>query len=142
MLRGRVYVVNSPELVLSCQRLPKTVSFWFVEGKFTAKLGGMSKEASERIVENLHGEQVDHSLLVKGIRATHQAMMPGQEVDAMVQVTSQMIATALEQFEMKPEARRINLWKWVQHEMTIATTESVYGPMNPYRDPEVEEGFW
>lgn len=115
MLRGRVYVANSPELVLSCQRLPKIVSFWFIEGIFTAKLGGMSKDASERIVENLRGEQIEHGVFIKGMRATHQAMMPGREVGAVVRVACEMIAIAQEQFEKKPEGRRIDLWKWVQH---------------------------
>lgn len=31
---------------------------------------------------------------------------------------------------------------WVQHEITVATTECVYGPSNPYRDSEIEKAFW
>jgi len=36
----------------------------------------------------------------------------------------------------------VDLVAWIQHEITIATTEAVYGPGNLYRDPEVESGFW
>ena len=52
MAGGRVYVVSSPDLVLSLQRQPKTVSFWFIEGKFTAMLGGMSIAATDRDAYN------------------------------------------------------------------------------------------
>ena len=50
--KGRVYVVSSPDLVLSLQQQPKTVSFWFIEGKFTAILGGMSTDATDRDAYN------------------------------------------------------------------------------------------
>ncbi|CAD6443018.1 f1d124c8-70e3-4456-accf-40de68c5b032 [Sclerotinia trifoliorum] len=40
------------------------------------------------------------------------------------------------------ENSSIGLWAWVQHEITVATTESIYGPANPYRDAKVEAGFW
>ncbi|KAF4636512.1 hypothetical protein G7Y89_g1584 [Cudoniella acicularis] len=36
----------------------------------------------------------------------------------------------------------VDLWAWTQHELTVITTESVYGPGNPYKDPKVEVGFW
>lgn len=110
-LSDRVYVVNPPELVLSCQRFPKIISFWFIDGAFTAKLRGMSKEASERTVNSLRGEQLDYSIIMKGIKATHQTMAPGQELDAIFQTSCEIMATALEQFKMKPEARRVDLWE-------------------------------
>ena len=43
----RLYIVNSPDLVLSLQRRPNIVSFWFIEAHFTAGLGGMSRQAAE-----------------------------------------------------------------------------------------------
>ena len=40
------------------------------------------------------------------------------------------------------ESSKIDLWEWVRHVVTIATTESTYGPMNPFKDKDVEEAFW
>jgi hypothetical protein len=139
---GRIYVINSPKLVLSAQRQPKTLSFWFIEAKFTAKLGGLSKEASDKLLANLPHKQEDPGLFIKGMSATHKAMMPGESIDYMTLVAAKVAAASLERFETDETARRIDLWNWVQHEMTLETTESVYGPANPYRDPEVENGFW
>lgn len=36
---------------------------------------------------------------------------------------------------------KIKLIKWLRHHITLATTNSVYGPMNPFRNPEIEDAF-
>ena len=95
---ARLYVLNSPELISSLQRQPKIASFWFIEAKFTALLGGMSKEASEVLLKNLGANQPGRSLLIEGLKATHQAMMPGEELNRMIRVASQDIAMALDEF--------------------------------------------
>ncbi|MCJ1394809.1 hypothetical protein MMC18_007689 [Xylographa bjoerkii] len=141
MAGGRIYVLNSPELVLSVQRLPKRMSFWFIEANFTAKLGGMSKEAGDKLLKNLHDDQEGPSVFLEGMKAMHKATMPSEGVDQMVRVTAEMTSTDMSKLDLNPNARRIDLWDWVQHTMTIATTQSIYGPRNPYLDPEVEYGF-
>ena len=135
-------MVNSPDLVLSLQRQPKTVSFWFIEAKFTALLGGMGKEASGRLLENLQVKHCGNNLLIEGLKATHQVMMPGDELDRMIRVACQNVAMALDGFQSSSNASRIDLWQWVRHEITTITTSSVYGPLNPYCDTEVETAFW
>ena len=71
MLNSQVYVVNSPELVLAVQRHPKTVSFWFIEAKFTAILGGMSRSASDKLLEHVEGTPGTRSLLLRHESHTH-----------------------------------------------------------------------
>lgn len=142
MPRGRLYVVNSPDLVLSLQKQPRTVSFWLVESKFTAKLGGLSKTATEMLLDNVGTDLGGKSLLIEGLKATHVAMMPGMAINDMLYLTSQTFAIRLNRFETDSKRRRVDLWSWLRHEVTMGTTESVYGPKNPYRDPEVEKGFW
>ncbi|RAL61937.1 hypothetical protein DID88_002426 [Monilinia fructigena] len=106
MFGGTVHIVGSAELMPSLQRQGKIASFWYLEAQFTAELGGLSKDASGKLVANLEPSSEEPSLLINGLKANS------------------------------------NLWAWVQHEITVATTESVYGPMNPYRDAKVEAGFW
>ena len=142
MLNSQVYVVNSPELVLAVQRHPKTVSFWFIEAKFTGILSGMSRGACEKLLEHIEGTPGTQSLLLEGMKATHTAMMPGKELDVMIKTAVLALHSSLEKFKTNSKASRVNLWDWVQYEMTIVTTESVYGPMNPYRDPKVVSSFW
>lgn len=139
---SRLYILNSPDLVLSLQRQPNVVSFWFIEAQFTARLGGMSREASEKLQANLRKGENERSLLIRGLKATHQAMMPGEGVNWMIRVAAQTIVKRLDAIKCTNKTQSLNLWHWVRHEITIITTESVYGPLNPYRDPEIESAFW
>ncbi|KAI6351420.1 hypothetical protein MCOR25_009939 [Pyricularia grisea] len=40
------------------------------------------------------------------------------------------------------EPQTFQLFEWVRHEILIATTESVYGPNNPFRDPSMEKAWY
>lgn len=148
ILNGQIYVINEPNLVLAAQRQPKIISVWQVEATATAALGALSTTASNKLKSNLcprHDEDTlqGKGLLLEGLNATHQAMAPGPGFQQMLLAASQTIAEDLNALSEKGAAqRRVDLWQWVKHEVTHATTESVYGPMNPYRDLAVENGFW
>lgn len=45
-------------------------------------------------------------------------------------------------FEALVSKPKISLMQWLKHELSFATTEAVYGPQNPFRDPAVEAAFW
>ncbi|KAF2475216.1 cytochrome P450 [Lindgomyces ingoldianus] len=143
MFGGKVHVVSSGELMHSLHKLPKSVSFWFMEAKFTTQLGGMSERSSASLTANLHPESRDSSLLIEGLKATQHAMSPQGGVEDMNRAAAKVTKERLDELLSKPESRRnVDLWAWVQHEITVVTTESVYGPANPYRDEKVEVGFW
>lgn len=138
---GRLYVVNSPDLVISVQRQPRMLSFWYLEAKFTTVLGGLSKRTGEMLRSNVHGEHGKQGLFLDGMRASHNAIISGEELRRMSHAAVQMIAEALDRLEADEGTRNIDLWKWVEHEMMLVTTGSFYGPKNPYRNEKVEKGF-
>ncbi|KAK0618496.1 cytochrome P450, partial [Bombardia bombarda] len=37
---------------------------------------------------------------------------------------------------------RVNLLHWFRHEFGMSSTNGIYGPANPFKDPKVEMGFW
>jgi hypothetical protein len=51
-----------------------------------------------------------------------------------------IVSVALDQLGSEP-VTNIDLWKWVEHNISLATSGAIYGPMNPYRDPEIEQGL-
>ncbi|KAL8746543.1 MAG: hypothetical protein Q9190_001461 [Brigantiaea leucoxantha] len=67
--------------------------------------------------------------------------MSGEGIKKMLRVTGEGTITALFRLESDAKRTRIDLWNWVQHTICIITTDSVYGPQNPYRDPQVENAF-
>ncbi|KAI9643442.1 hypothetical protein NHQ30_008061 [Ciborinia camelliae] len=144
MFGGTVHVVGSAELMHSLHRQGKTASFWYLEARFTAELGGLSRDASTKLVANLEPASENPSLLIDGLKATQQSISPLGGVDDMIRAAADVINTRLDNLasEVGNSTSTTDLWAWVQHEITVATTESVYGPANPYRESKVEVGFW
>ncbi|KAH7132576.1 cytochrome P450 [Dendryphion nanum] len=142
MFGGKVHIVGSSELMSSLQKQPHAISFWFMEALFTTLLGGMSQRSSSNLQANLSPGSHDSSLLLEGLKVTQQAMSPRGGLEAMIRTAADVILAGLDALSYTNNRKNIDLWAWTQHEITIATTEAVYGPSNPYRDNEVEKGFW
>jgi hypothetical protein len=141
MLGSLVHIISAPELMSTLQRRPKAISLWIIEATFTCRLGGVSRSVSDHLQQNLKPGSQGSSPLLDGLKATHEAMTSRDEMDNMARVAGSVLQSGLDKLE-EPQMHRIDLWKWVQHEITRATTECIYGPSNPYRDEKVEEGFW
>ena len=80
-------------------------------------------------------------LYYESMKAIHAALAPGGGLDQMNSIMIQSLTMSFDKLG-KSESFRINLAAWLRHEVTMATSEAVYGPGNPLRDPEVENGFW
>lgn len=137
---GRVYVINSPDLVLAVQRQPKKVSFWFIEATFAVGMGGLSKEAAKALQDNIHGEDDKSSLVMDAMRVIHQDLMPSQGLDQMSLGAAQKFAASVDVLT-KNGTVEIELWKWINHELVASITDGVYGPKNPYRNPDIIDAF-
>jgi hypothetical protein len=142
MFGSTVYVISSPELMHSLHRQPRVISFWFMEGQFISLLGGMSPTSADALQANLGAADRDSSLLVEGLKITQLAMSPQGGMEGMARRAADVAAARLNDLTRAGRAAHVDLWAWVQHEITVATTESVYGTGNPYRDPKVEAAFW
>ncbi len=44
--------------------------------------------------------------------------------------------------ELHGKTTRINVLHWFRHAFGISSTDGIYGPGNPFKDPKVEAGFW
>ena len=140
---SKLYVVNSPELILSIQRHSKTLAFPPIEAKFAMTVCGSSKEANDILKVNVNGDEGDWGYSVEFYKSLHPALAPGAGLDSMNRVMVQNIAASLESLKAENgKPIKIGLVQWLRHEITMATTNAVYGPMNPFKDPKVEGAFW
>ncbi len=137
---GRVYVVNSPDLVLAVQRQPKKLSFWFLQVTFAVGMAGLSKEAAMALQDNVQGEDDRPSLFMDGMRATHKELKPCEGLDQLTLAAVQKLTQSMESFPSNGPVQ-MDLWYWVSHAMIASTTDSVYGPKNPFRDPNIVDAF-
>jgi hypothetical protein len=121
------------------QKQPRILAFPPIESKFSKSICGSSKQAIEILDWNVDGSQGDDSMILTFFKAIHTPLAPGKELDHMNRVMAQTVAGAVERLKGEKVVR---LFEFVAHEITRATTDAVYGPENPFRDPEVAESFW
>ncbi|KAG4028016.1 hypothetical protein MFRU_025g00810 [Monilinia fructicola] len=141
-----IHVVTSPSLVPSLQRQHKAISLWHLEGQFGARLAGLSKSASERLLADVFSDSDAPSLMVKGIKVIQGALSPSGGMFSMLREAALATKNHLDNLESTARndnnCETIDLWDWVRHGLTVVTSESLYGAQNPYRDPKIEAGFW
>ena len=74
-------------------------------------------------------------------QAIHPGVAPGPALDAMNRASVETIDQCLREVESNGP-QQVRLFEWARKTIAYATTEAVYGPMNPFRDPAVQDGFW
>jgi hypothetical protein len=138
MPAGRLYIVNSPELISAVQKQPRILTFWFIQATLTQRLGGISDKANEILLENARGVKGENSLVVDGMKVTHEAMM-GDHLDSLTVASIQRAAKSIDELKVGEAGKELDLWKWVRHVFSLAVSAGVYGPQNPYEDPSLEQ---
>lgn len=100
---------------------------------------GSSKVANDILKTNTNGEEGDWGYSMTFYKAIHTPLSPGPDLDGMNRVMAQKVSASVD--GIKGE-QSVQLFEFIKREIGIATTESVYGPQNPFRDPIVADGFW
>ena len=131
-----MYIVNSTELIPLLQKQWRTVSFAAIAADAGITVG-MSKEAVRIMHQDLTSE---HSFSLSWPRFIIPAMNPGNDLDAMNRRAVKVLADGLEALQAKGPAK-LGLSQWSRQMMVTATTEAVWGPQNPYRDPVIAEAW-
>ncbi|OCL11145.1 cytochrome P450 [Glonium stellatum] len=141
---GKVYVVNSPELAVAVFRSVKALSFANIAATVVSRISLSSKEGTEIMLKNATGEEGDKGYTVEGFKRIHAALGPGPGLEQMTTLAAQHVAVNMGKLKPEKESTitRIMLYEWIQHLIAVATSDAVYGPMNPFQNPEVESAFW
>jgi hypothetical protein len=131
-----MYIVNSTDLIPLLQKQWRTVSFAAIAADAGTTVG-MSKEAVKIMHEDLTSE---HSFSVSWPRFILPAMSPGKDLDATNRRAVEVLADEMKTL-LANGVTRLGLSQWSRQTMVTATTEAVWGPQNPYRDPVVAEAW-
>ncbi|KAI0972458.1 cytochrome P450 [Xylaria arbuscula] len=134
----RLYVVNSPPLITAIQNQYRTLSFTALEGKVAVNVIGVNKAIGAVIERDVTS---DDGYLMNFPKYIHSALAAGPGLDTMNRRSTQVISKSLDIRAQKGKTT-INMFSWVRHELLMATTEGVYGPKNPFRDPAMEEAWY
>lgn len=136
-------MVTSTELISAVQRQPKVLAFAPIGVKFALSLADSSEEAEKIATTNINGDEGDWGLSMDFNKAAYPALSPGAPLEAMNRTMLPTIAGSLDSLQARSgERTTIRLNRWIRHELTLAITDAVYGPQNPFKDRAIEDAFW
>ncbi|KAI1368199.1 cytochrome P450 [Xylaria arbuscula] len=132
----RMYIVNSTELIPVLQRYWRTISFSALAID-AGRIIGMSRKAIDTMERDLTSKDGFSASWPKYIAAV---MGPGEDLDSMNRRSTEIYAAEMERLRAQG-ASKIGLWQWSRQMMVVSTTEAVWGPQNPFRDPAIAEAW-
>ncbi|KAK4198278.1 putative 25-hydroxycholesterol 7-alpha-hydroxylase [Triangularia verruculosa] len=133
----RLYVVNSTNLIPVVQRQWRILIFPPVTARASEFAMGGSKEALAIMREDMI---TDNGFMHSFIRATHPALSNGPVLDGLNGNALEVLTASLDNIASQGH-KKAKMYDWMRHEFLMATTDSVYGPHNPLRDPS-NEAAW
>lgn len=147
----KMYVITKPELIQMVQKQHKTLAWPPITAKFSSSICGTSKETGNLMFNPDSSDDfgADKGMLADAFSAIHEALTPGAQLDDMNRSMINEVAKILDQLQPGPiggasrkTTTTVPLFAWVRDLITIATTKSAYGPLNPYNDPAIVKSFW
>lgn len=133
---SRMYIVNATDLIPSLQKHWRTVSFAAIAANAGHSVG-LSKKAVKLMHDALTSED---GFSLSWPKYVMSAMSPGNDLDSMNRVAIETFANQTETLRTSATVK-VGLWQWTRQTMVMATTEAVWGPQNPWRDPAVAEAW-
>ncbi|KUI67723.1 Cholesterol 7-alpha-monooxygenase [Cytospora mali] len=112
---------------------PQSISFVPVTVRMHSTLMKLSPPTNQMISK----DALENNGAVFGTpKVFHPTLSPGPQLNTLNRKSVQVIAASLSKFATSGSSM-INLFEWVSLQVLAATTESVYGPQNPFRDPAI-----
>lgn len=136
MLFMKIYVVTSTEIVRLIQRNEKTISFDPLLDVSIRSFSGMKNKRTRNLM--LDKDSGGQGLNAEIMHAMTPALI-GEPLDRMNSIMIKTVGEYISKLEQTPS---FDLYRWAREMITAASTEATYGPLNPYRDPEIVDAFW
>lgn len=135
----RLYVVNSPSLVGAIHKPgSQTVAWGPILGDIAANMMGLSQPTVEMLRKDLGP---DGSFMKGFHKAMHVALDPKTEgLDKLGERAIYAYSASLDNDHITKPVKA-KLFDFLKRHGTLAVSEAVFGPHNPYRDPKME-GFY
>ncbi len=144
-LNKRTYIVTSADLVTSVERNEKTISFMPFISAISPRLFDIPSHGPtmDIINQNLHKDDGDWGLVHETSRGMRTAMAPGPNLDHMHRNMLSIMEKYFDELPTGSEQTTIELFEWIWPRFTVASTQAIYGPANPFkRQPELGDDFW
>lgn len=137
---GRIAIVATPDLLSHVDKNPKAIAFAPIAALVIDKLSGLSRSGSKVVLDKLMGEDKMDGYMNAVMKDIHVTLAPGPHLEAITTQVAHDLNGSIRKLHGK--TTRINLLQWFRHEFGLSSTNGIYGPENPFKDPKVEAGFW
>ncbi|KZF23898.1 putative P450 monooxygenase [Xylona heveae TC161] len=137
LLVTKVYIVTSARLVPAVQRNSKVLSFDPFLTAAAKQLGGIKKAGLKLLEPEDKGGQ---GVNLKVLRAMHPALL-GAGLDAMNKNMIGRLCSFVDELAGGGN-HPVDLHLWCRDAITQASTDAVWGPLNPFKLPGISNAFW
>ena len=137
-----IYVVNSPELVAAVDRNAQVFSFAPYLVHFAARALHPSKDAIEKLSENIDGGNEDPGLRIQTQKAMHDSMVAGSSTLSTMNRELLHHLSQIMDAQKNMQGGQTMLFTWIRSVVTDASTSAIYGRFNPFLRREVADGIW
>ena len=138
-----MYIITKPDLIQVAQKMPKVLAFNPIKAKFAARMCGVSQKAEALVNENVNGDHGDTGMVMESFVLTKAALSSSTEFDEMNRQSLQEITASVNRLtSLTSKTARVKLMMWLRRNLTTASTNSVYGPQNPFKDRSIADAFW
>ncbi|KAH7074910.1 putative 25-hydroxycholesterol 7-alpha-hydroxylase [Paraphoma chrysanthemicola] len=139
----RMYVVNSISLLQAVQRQTKVLSFEALKVRAAFNISGASMIANEIVDSDEYGGKGSGGYATAFHKTLHAELSPNSPaMEAMNAAVADAITSCLDHAKTSKNIEEFGLFEWIKHEVGLITTDTVYGPENPFRNFETERSFW
>ncbi|KAF2641135.1 cytochrome P450 [Massarina eburnea CBS 473.64] len=139
----RVYVINDPHLIAAVQRQPKVLTFQAISDNFAHLVCDLTPAALE-IQKSETSKWLHDPKAVESPSGTiYKALSPTKSLDEMNRTMVNALQRGAHNWVPSgKESTTTALYSWVRRVVTVAGTEAIYGPMNPYGSAAMRKHFW
>ncbi|GAD98412.1 cytochrome P450 oxidoreductase, putative [Paecilomyces variotii No. 5] len=137
MLNNKVSVITSPDLVSAVKRNHRTLSFDPIFSSAAERVAGIQGSALELLREKASGGK---GLGNEVVHVMHPLLL-GDGLDHMNERMITFLSESIDALASSP-GREVDLFEWCRDAITVASTDAVYGPRNPYKSRTVQDAFW
>ncbi|KAF2732501.1 cytochrome P450 [Polyplosphaeria fusca] len=137
----RLYVVNHPSLISASQRQINSIAFGPVGRDFGFLFSGLTKQSQEMIKRSgKFKNNGDYDKSSGNIGAIiHSYMRDPPTLETLTTAAVASLAKGIQGWNSAFNG--FGMFEKIAHEMTLALTNAVYGPQNPFRE-EIVESSW
>nr|POE86620.1 25-hydroxycholesterol 7-alpha-hydroxylase [Quercus suber] len=138
----RVYIVTSLPQVLEVQKNSKRASFSAVGSRVCSKLGGVSQDNHQLLLFNPAATDVTKASFFSECRTSLRASVSSGPSYTAVLRSIEKHMQGLYTSSVQSIGAPVLLYTWLQQQVCLVSTNSIYGPHNPFQDPEIAKAFW